>query len=180
MAMASHYACKVSVKSSLLNTGKPSNYRPTIKHNTTKYMKITTQLNHIQRLESRVNSIISAGTCYLSSHSDLLERIKKEVYEDKGFSKLPSHAKQRIYSLVWFRFEHIGNNLTIWAFLCDGLPVQYDDMTKEQKEKFAHVSNHSGHRFWLKEITPRGGRTWFEQKDGIFSRSYKLTEKIWS
>lgn len=117
-------------------------------------MKTSTAYSHLTRLKARMDSIYSAACSYRSPHSDILERTKKEIWDDPALKKCPSWVRASLSNHSGAKLAEIHRHFVIWAFMCpDGKPRVWDQLDEETRQSYC--SEKTGNHFWLKLTNSR-------------------------
>ena len=59
-------------------------------------MRISTAFNHQQRIMSKLVYLYSMSKCFKMPSHELQERVKKEIWQDHAWKKLPGHVRSYI------------------------------------------------------------------------------------
>lgn len=116
-------------------------------------MKTSTAYNHLTRLKSRIDSIYSAACSYRSPHSDILEKMKEEIWGDSALKKCPSWVRASLSNHSGAKLAEIQRHFVLWAFMCpDGKPRVWEQLDEPTRLSYCTTGEDrkTGNHFWLK------------------------------
>jgi len=112
-------------------------------------MQTSTAYNHLTRLKSRIDSIYSAARSYRSPHSDILEKMKSEIWEDPALKKCPSWVRASLSNHSGAKLDEIHRHFVLWAFMCpDGKPRVWEQLDESTRQSYC--SEKTGNHYWLR------------------------------
>jgi hypothetical protein len=116
-------------------------------------MTTQTAYNHLTRLKSRMDSIYSAARSYCSTHADILQRLKAEVWEDAALKKCPAWVRSSLSNHSGAKLEEIHRHFVLWAFMCpDGKPRVWEQLDDSTRLSYCQSGEDkkTGNHFWLR------------------------------
>ena len=97
-------------------------------------MKLSTALNHEQRLINQIDSIYSNVIASKAGHGDILASMKAQVWSDPGLKRCPHwvHHGLIVHAATWRRriYDHL-----VWGFMgSDGTPRPLHDLQEPDRQ----------------------------------------------
>ena len=119
-------------------------------------MRLSTVLNHQQRLSDRLHSLYSSARFSHPSHTELLQQIKENVWNDPAFRKLPGWCRSVLLDRQRTLSQSLWHDALIWAFPPSdgGAPLQLDSLSESDRQAVFNGEIKGSH-YWTRSNKQR-------------------------
>lgn len=136
-------------------------------------MKSSTACNHAQRFRMRISDIFSTACVCRQSHAQILESLKRDVYDTPEIKRCPSWVMRDCRKQAETLFESLYHSNLIWAFETPDGPRIWEQLTDEQRQSYC-VAGKSGDHYWLKPEHSHGKTSTVKGRE--VTRKYTITD----
>ena len=91
-------------------------------------MRLDTVINKSNKLRATVTGIMQYCIRQRHSHTQIIDRVSRAIYQDENYQSLPRYAQNRINGYVEGYFDAIWNNCVTWHVKFEGEYTLGDDI----------------------------------------------------